>query len=341
MTISPISNLKKTCSPVVFIHGIPWKVEVSKDEDENSLALYLECAKKDDPSNWTVPACATVKLLPFNGEAYRRVHHITPYVFGRSSCLLFGTSKLIQWNELLDDENEYVRDDTIELKIGITAEDPNYVNRSILRFETIDKSCDCGSHATFRLTIANVKNLMAVRSPQFIARGLPWDLSVYKSQSATLGIMLEAKKATQKVSCKMTMSAKLISFDDDADSIEMDETDTVQWPTILDIENILAWDKMLNPKNGYINNDSITLDVEIKADKPEGGATNADFSCAAKRGRFECSVCLESMELNQDISVTECGHIFCTACITKAVKDRHGCPLCNAAVQLNKLRRIY
>lgn len=341
MTISPIGTLGEIYSPVVIIHGIPWQFEISKDEDGDSLAVFLKCVKDDDLSNWAVPACFTIKLMPFDDETEPFVHHITPCVFN-SSCLRYGTPELIQWNELLDDENKYVQNDAIELKIKIVVGDPNYADRSILKFETIDKSCDCGSHATFRLMVTNVKNLMAVQSPLFIVRGLSWDLFVYKCQSALLGISLSARKVPKEVSCKLTMSVKLLSLNDDKKSIETDAADTMQWPAILDIDNIATWAEVLNPKNGFINNDSIILEVEIKADKPHGNATsNSDFNAAAaKRSRFECAVCLESMD-NQDVSVTECGHMFCTACITETVKDHHNCPLCNAAVQLNKLRRVY
>lgn len=198
LVISPISELDKTISAEVYIHGIPWKVEVEKDEEEQSFGVHLRCAKEDDPSNWTVPACATINLMTFSDEKNARKTYITPYGFD-TYHQEFGCDPFIQWDELLKDENKYVKDDTIKLKVKITAGDPNYVDRSILKFENIDKSCDCGATATIRLTVSNVENLMAVRSSEFIVRGLPWDLTVYKCQKSTLGIMLQARKSPKKV----------------------------------------------------------------------------------------------------------------------------------------------
>lgn len=339
LEISPITNLDEISSPKIYIHGIPWQIEASRNNDKNSLAVYLQCTKKDDSSLWTAPACATIKVMPFSDDKIAHIHHITPYVFN-SSGASFGTSMLMHWDELLNIEYKFVQDDAIQLKIKIMAEDPNYVERSILKFETIDKSCDCGSHATFRLTISNIKNLMAVRSPPFTVRGMPWDLSVYKCQTSNLSIMLEAKESSQKVSCKMTMSVKLLSSKDDGNSIKKSDTSTVRWPGILDVEDLISWDELLKPENGYVNDHSITLEVKVKADKPDGDIAIVDHSDAAKRRRFECAVCLEGLD-NQDISATECGHMFCTTCVVKAIKNRRVCPLCKGAVQLNKLRRLY
>lgn len=263
MDISPISKLTMARSREVFIHGIPWEVQVCKEK--NLLKVHLYCTKKHNSSVWTVPACFTIHLL--KDEKTAITEHVSPYVFNPAK-FAFGV-ELIQWDELL----RYVRDDKIELKLEITVEDPNCSNRSVLQLETIDKSCDCGSLSItiFRLTLTKVKNLMAVHSPKFVLRGMPWDFTVYKYQlqSPTLGIMLEPKDSTKKNSFKMTMSVKLVSFENYKHSVETSTTDQVKWPENLDIDCITTWDELLKPDNGFVNNNSITLEVEIKASNTE------------------------------------------------------------------------
>lgn len=332
MVISPVSKLNEIRSPDVCIHGIPWQVKVHKDED--SLAVHLHCAVKDKSSNWTVAARATIKLSSFSHKKNAVKKYIEPYVFkiSRRSC---GTYGLIGWDELLNDENKYVKNDAIQLKVEIKAENPNCADRAVLKFEPIDKCCDRGSHATFRLSVTNVENLLAVRSPQFILRGLPWALTVYKSQASTLGVML-SNESSKEASCEMEMSVKLLSTNGDMDPIvESDDVDNSEY---LDIESVISWDKMMKSKNVYVKKNSITLEVKLKAAEPEGDVPNVSQTNAAKRRRLECSICLEDMD-DQDTSATQCGHMFCTACITTAIRNRRACPMCQKAVQ--SLQRIY
>lgn len=266
--VSPISKLTSIWSPEVFIHGIPWQMQICKNREENSLAAYLQCARKDGPSDWSLPACFTMYLLPYSGTKAAEKNHIAPYVF-HPAGFSFGIPVFIEWDKLFDEDNKYVKNDTIQLKIEITAEDPNGVNKSALNFDCIDKSCDCGSLATFRLTIENVENLMTVHSPKFILRNLPWDFTVYKEQSSTLGVMMEAKKSSKKVLCKVTMTVKLVSSKRNMAPIEKSITRPVQWPGNIEIPNVIAWDELLEPENGFIVDNATTLEVEIKAGKPE------------------------------------------------------------------------
>lgn len=101
-----------------------------------------------------------------------------------------------------------------------------------------------------------------------------------------------------------------------------------------------AREELLKPPNGYVNNNSITLEVEIGATKPDGVSQNDIDGSAAKPLQLECAVCLENI-ISKDLSSTPCGHLFCTTCITKAVEDHGACPMCSAAVDLNVLRRLY
>lgn len=265
-SISKLSEFCEIKTPEFIIHGIPWKMHIYKCEEENALAVFLLCMKKGD--SWEVPACFKMYLLPFNNKE-PRVQHTSPFVFHKDEDQ-FGLPEFIKWDELLSDENEFVKNDTIELKIEVKVENPNNSKRAALTFETIDKSCNCGSLAVFQLTVKNIENLMAVHSPQFNLRGLPWDFAIHREQKDTLGIILFAKKSNRSVPCMVTMTVKLLSTENN--DVETFHTAVVQRPGSVEIEDIIPWGELMKPENGFVNNNSITLEVEIKAIIPKSNA---------------------------------------------------------------------
>lgn len=125
-SVSEISKITSVLSSEVLLYGIPWQIKLKKYENgtDKSLAAYLNCMNKDNTSNWTATACATIKLLPFRDGQKVVEHHISPLVFNRLNTD-YGTNTLIQWDDLFDVGKEYVKNDTIQLEAKIDAEDPN------------------------------------------------------------------------------------------------------------------------------------------------------------------------------------------------------------------------
>lgn len=341
-SVSHISKLDSVRLPEIVVCGIPWMVEVRKlpKNDQHMMGIYLYCGHKDRTSKWTYVATASFKLISFVGERRSIEYHSFPHVFDRSGSG-FGANSFIKWTDLFKERNHFVRDDTIELEIKIKAEDPNHVNRSILQFECINQSCDCNSQVTYRLTVLNATNLMAVGTPSSKSRGLLWNIIVFKEYSSTLGILLQSKTSSKNVSCQMTMSVRLISSNQVP--IERAATENMQWPNVLYIRDIVAWDELIKPSNGFINQNntnSISLEVEIRSEKPTGNIPNAEPKYPANVVQMECAICFECI-VDQDITCTPCGHAFCTPCITATVNARGACPSCGIPVQLNALIRLY
>lgn len=98
------------------------------------------------------------------------------------------------------------------------------------------------------------------------------------------------------------------------------------------VEDIISWKELLKLNNGFVKDNSITLEVKIDVGRPnstDGGSSNY----VTKHRRFQCSICFEKLD-DQGISITPCGHMFCTDC-AKA------CPICRKALRSNGLRRVY
>lgn len=91
----------------------------------------------------------------------------------------------------------------------------------------------------------------------------------------------------------------------------------------------------MKPENGFIEGRSITLDIGIEVDKPKGAKSNE-----TNKLEMECAICLGAIE-DQETSLTSCGHLFCSECIKRVVKDRRACPSCNVRVTLKELGRAY
>lgn len=238
---------------------------------------------------------------------------------------------------MFDGEKNYVKDDTIQLEVKIEAEDPKSLSRSIMKFKCIEEPCDCACQVANELTVMNVSNLMAVRSPEFVMHGMPWYIVVFKDDTnLSVFFKIDATLGTRIV----TIAVQLVSSRANVDSIEKTDTQKIQWPKMLFIGDLVSWEEMLKPQNGFVSDDSNTLKIRIKSDKPVGDLSNISRNNVAKRHRLECTICLEEL-YDQDLSITPCSHSFRTACITKAVRKRRVCPLCKAAVQLNELRPLY
>lgn len=94
------------------IHGIPWKINVKKNQQdaEQCLDVYLNCANKDKSPNWSLAGTMSPKLLPFSSNANPIEYRNNPYVFD-ASAVGFGTDSLIKWIDLFDQDKKCVKDD--------------------------------------------------------------------------------------------------------------------------------------------------------------------------------------------------------------------------------------
>lgn len=350
ITIAQVSKLDSVFTSEVVIHGIPWKVQVLKDEvdDENqpSLAVRLICANRDKSLKWSISGAITCKLLPFSDDLDALECRVKPDVFDHVRLYGIGFYECIKWDDLFDENNKYVKDDTIKMEIKIDAENLNDPNRSGVKFQNISKSRLDGCLAIYRLTITNVSNLMAIRSPRFGLRGLFWNITVGKNSSTNnLFAHLDFEESMKEISCDVTWIVKLMSSKKNVEPIGEPQTEELLSSDYLIMDCVAPWNLIFKPENGFVNNDSIVLEIEIKTGEPNDPANTTkrpriDPKNETISPKMECPICFENID-GQDLSVTPCGHLFCLACITNAVTGRAVCPTCNKAVRLKSLRRLF
>lgn len=148
--IANISKLKKVWSPEVMVYGIPWKIKVGKIpfDGEQWLSIDLYCGISDKSSDWSHVAFATFKLMPISGNVGGIERYLKPYVFDCTEPG-FGFPSFIKWIELINNKNNYVKDDTLTLDIKIEVAEPNIENSSKTLFKTNEKCCNEGCLAKY------------------------------------------------------------------------------------------------------------------------------------------------------------------------------------------------
>lgn len=350
LKVTNIANLTQVVSPIHVVQDIPWQMKVfakNQKSNQKTLGISLVCATSDTSQSWTQSASFSFQLIPFDGStnAIKRISE--PQAFNCNMKTITFPS-IVDWCDLINVEKHLVHDDAIQMDINIDAVDPCDINQSMLIFENAGKCCENDCLADFKLTVVNIKNLMAVRSPHFLLRGLLWDFSIYKDRSSQLAIQLGLRTVSDKVSCKVRMTSKLMASKRNVTPIGRVDTKILKRSQLPLMQKLMAWDKLLDTQNGFVENDAIILRIEIKIDKPEfvgennmsGSMKMETATTATTQLKMECAICLEAIS-SQNLSCPPCGHVFCTECLTHTAENRKVCPACNIAITKSTLQRIF
>lgn len=336
MNIQKISELKEVWSPEYLIQDTLWKIKAATygSVAYPSLGIFLYCEAKNKPVGWTHAAMATFKLLSFDANKFPIQHHLYPYVF-KSNGQGYGNSSIIKWKDLFAAENSYVKNDAINLKITIEAADSDAEIKSHMQCEDVLQSC-CVTKK--RLTISNVNNLLALRSPEFQMQRFCWELSVLKC-SDYLDIRLLPQ---EDANCNVTMKVKLFPCDGKGNMVEQVQERQFKAKEEMKTANFIKWAELIKPANGYVRaqDNSIVIEVEMHNPIHDLERNNNPSTPERKRKRLECAICLESPQDKQPC-VTPCGHLFCRQCITTAIQGKKVCPTCQKEVTANSLLNIY
>lgn len=261
LTIQHISKLTSFRTKSFSIFGISWTFQVFRQN--NALGIYLQCMGNMNTPEWEVAAWFKIRLMSFTRDNSFD-YYIAPFVFNSSSFGdSFGLPAFITWDELTDDKEGFVEkdNDMIKLKMEIMVQNPMDPDRSVLECEKCEIDEKSDNEARFRLTVKNVEDLMAVRSQPFEFRGFQWEFVVYREHADTLGMVLQAKDTF--VLCKVKVVVKLQTTNRE---VELDPTSCEHEflePESIDIANIIPWYILMQEANGYVNDDSIILDVNF------------------------------------------------------------------------------
>ncbi|XP_065341533.1 ubiquitin carboxyl-terminal hydrolase 7 isoform X2 [Cloeon dipterum] len=133
-TVTNFSKLKDSqLSPPCFVRNLPWKIMVmprygppQERQQQRSLGFFLQCNGESESSSWNCYAVAELRLLSQRegGEPFcRNIKHL---FYSKEND--WGFSHFMTWNDVLDPEKGYIKDDSIVLEVHVQADAPHGVS---------------------------------------------------------------------------------------------------------------------------------------------------------------------------------------------------------------------
>ncbi|KAK7111658.1 ubiquitin carboxyl-terminal hydrolase 7-like isoform X1 [Littorina saxatilis] len=130
-TVENISKLKETAlSQSCMVRNLPWKIMAMPRNSQNtdrqkSLGFFLQCNADSDSASWSCHANAELRILnarPDTEPFCRKIQHL---FYCKEND--WGFSHFLSWNELLDPEKGYVKDDKVTVEVHVVADAPHGV----------------------------------------------------------------------------------------------------------------------------------------------------------------------------------------------------------------------
>ncbi|ELU07571.1 hypothetical protein CAPTEDRAFT_219914 [Capitella teleta] len=124
-TVHNISSLSPTfvSSPEYYMRNLRWSVFLRTNYSRpKSLAVFVKC-KSDSSSTWSCKVSYELRLLKqkADGPSYTKM---STRIFEPNKSS-WGYDPFISWDQLMDPENGYVKDDSIVIEVKLIEVAPN------------------------------------------------------------------------------------------------------------------------------------------------------------------------------------------------------------------------
>lgn len=320
VNISNISLLNKIASDVFYVQDVAWNVYARKNFRKGKEFLGICFVQKENSENCSQPVIVTFKLLSFNDGIDPLEYHCEPY-FSNHTGLSIDKLSLIPWENLVDINKGYVKNDAINLEVTIEIAELDEGRNSEFTLDIAEAYDESDGNHSIRFSITNIDNLVAVRSPIFEIQQLYWDLTIYKSHSNTLNVRFGSIPCYRKIRYLANghVRVKLLSSNGDKNSIEKMKNGRFDNFRELHEFELISWEQLINTENGFVNNNSIAMEVEIQRSKSERCRSGGSVGFASEASKMKCFICLVSIEGESIASSQRC-HPLCSIC-----KKQYGC----------------
>lgn len=118
-------------SPPCIIRNLPWKIMIMQRQTQNqeraskSLGYFLQCNGESESSAWSCQATAELRILnQRDGTVFKR--NISHLFYSKEND--WGFSHFMTWNEVLDPEKGFLKDDTVIFEVKVNADAPHGVS---------------------------------------------------------------------------------------------------------------------------------------------------------------------------------------------------------------------
>lgn len=128
------SKLKaQTLSTPYFVRNLPWKIMVMPRYNQSlertpsrSLGFFLQCNGDSESPSWSCYASAELRLLPQKEGVEPFARKIQHLFYTKEND--WGFSHFMTWEDILDPEKGFIKDDSIILEVFVQADAPHGVS---------------------------------------------------------------------------------------------------------------------------------------------------------------------------------------------------------------------
>lgn len=317
-------------SDEVFVSNIPWTINIAEESVGGKAVVSVQLSSQlvTTDLNWTCESEATIAIRsgdPRQGVYQKALQKMEFSDLKRASESL----EFISIADLKDFEQNgrfvfevQIRADPVKYSDGKVFSTNVQQIRSIFRF-VIDGVSDLGEKSTVQV-VAGTEFKVVVRKG-------PDDLQIF--------LRNEKNPKNEHWMWNVKCGFKLLSSNQHVRPIHKQFTKKYFYNvSSRGYQQFISWNDFINPLNNYVQNDKAILEIDLQVNPPE--PIRSFDQLKSIDSAVECSLCLLSI-IDRDPTSTKCGHMFCGECIALSHPQRQTCPLCNSAVCLDDLRRIY
>lgn len=177
----------------------------------------------------------------------------------------------------LSDKIEPMETEEIITDVDNSTKIDNQVSQTTIAQNAPMEDDEVRSEATFRFKVENLSKLKdSVLSPPCYVRNLPWKImamSRTNNEARSLGFFLQCNGESESAnwSCNAIAELKIHTFKQGTEVFSRKIKHTFyskenDWG----FSHFLSWNEIYDPEKGYVDDDSILLEVHVTADAPHG-----------------------------------------------------------------------
>ena len=133
-TVNNFSTLSESVlSPPTFVRNLPWKIMImprqvsggaGSERGTKSMGYFLQCNGESESSSWSCQASAELRVKNHQKDKdfTRKISHL---FYSKEND--WGFSHYMSWNEVVDLEKGFVKDDSVTFEVKVTADAPHGV----------------------------------------------------------------------------------------------------------------------------------------------------------------------------------------------------------------------
>jgi len=130
--VENFSQLRESAlSPPCIIRNLPWKIMIMQRNPQNqersgkSVGYFLQCNGESESSAWSCNASAELRMLnQKDGTKFKR--KISHLFYCKEND--WGFSHYMSWNEVLDPDKGFIKDDAVIFEVKVNADAPHGVS---------------------------------------------------------------------------------------------------------------------------------------------------------------------------------------------------------------------